>query len=145
VVVCVAHREYLVGGERWLPHAQRLRTVVDACNAYRASRIASPAVRYGGLGRGLRKPSGAHVDAVVAGLSAVMQGVTNEAAWLVELLNARFARDSFSRVDFEEVRRLVAAGRRAGELGAPGNVVAVSSFDGFASRLVACAVGAPRR
>jgi len=144
VVMCVAHREYLDGGERWLPHAQRLRTVVDACNAYRASQIATPAVRYGGLGRGLRKPSGAHVDAVLRGLSAVMQGVANEAAWLVDLLNARYARDSFSSVDFDEVRRLVAAGRRAGELGVPGPVLAAPPFDGFASRLVACAVGAPR-
>ena len=39
VVVCVAHGEYLAaGGARWLPHAQRLRTVIDACNAYRAAR-----------------------------------------------------------------------------------------------------------
>jgi len=144
VVVCVAHREYLDGGERWLPHAQRLRTVVDACNAYRASQIATPAVRYGGLGRGLRKPSAAHADAVVAGLSAVMQGVTNEAAWLVGLLNARFAHDAFSTVDFEEVRHLLAAGRRAGGLGVPGPVAALAPFEGFASRLVACAVGAPQ-
>jgi UDP-N-acetyl-D-mannosaminuronate dehydrogenase len=143
VVMCVAHREYLAGGERWLPHAQRLRTVVDACNAYRASQIATPAVRYGGLGRGLRKPSGAHVDAVVAGLSAVMQGVANEAAWLVDLLNARYAHDPDAVVDFNEVRRLVAAGPSAGELGAPGPVPAVPAFDGFQSRLVACAVGAP--
>jgi UDP-N-acetyl-D-mannosaminuronate dehydrogenase len=142
VVVCVAHREYLDGGERWLPHAQRLRTVVDACNAYRASQIATPAVRYGGLGRGLRKPSGAHVDAVVAGLEAVMQGLANEAAWLVDLLNARYARDPFSAVDFDEVRRLAATGRMGCELAAPGPVPAVRPFEGFTSRLVACATSA---
>lgn len=141
-VVCVAHREYLDGGERWLPHAQRLRTVVDACNAYRASQIATPAVRYGGLGRGLRKPSGAHVDAVVAGLAAVMQGVANEAAWLVNQLNARYARDPFSVVDFDEVRRLAATGRMGCEIGAPGAVPALRPFEGFTSRLVACAMGA---
>jgi nucleotide sugar dehydrogenase len=143
VVVCVAHREYLDGGERWLPHAQRLRTVVDACNAYRASQIATPAVRYGGLGRGLRRPSAAHVDAVVAGLEAVMQGVANEAAWLVDVLNARYAADPFSTVDFDEVRRLAATGRMGCDLGAPGPVPTVRPFEGFTSRLVACAVGAP--
>jgi UDP-N-acetyl-D-mannosaminuronic acid dehydrogenase len=139
-VVCVAHREYLDGGERWLPHAQRLRTVVDACNAYRASQIATPAVRYGGLGRGLRRPSGAHVDAVVAGLEAVMQGMANEAARLVELLNARYATDPFSVVDFDEVRRLAATGRMGCGLAAPGPVPVVRPFEEFASRLVACAV-----
>jgi UDP-N-acetyl-D-mannosaminuronic acid dehydrogenase len=142
VVVCVAHREYLDGGERWLPHAQRLRTVVDACNAYRASQIATPAVRYGGLGRGLRKPSGAHVDAVVAGLEAVMQGVANEASWLVSQLNARHACDPFSTVDFDEVRRLATTGRMGCEIGVPGPVPAVRPFEGFTSRLVACAMGA---
>jgi UDP-N-acetyl-D-mannosaminuronic acid dehydrogenase len=142
VVVCVGHREYLAGGERWLPHAQRLRTVVDACNAYRASQIATPAVRYGGLGRGLRRPSAAHVDAVVAGLEAVMQGMANEAAWLVGQLNSRHARDAFSAVEYDEVRRLAATDRMGGEIGAPGPVPVVRAFEGFTSRLVACAMGA---
>jgi len=144
VVVCVAHREYLDGGERWLPHAQRLRTVVDACNAYRASQIATPAIRYGGLGRGIRKPSGAHVDAVIAGLQAVMQGVANEAARLVDLLNERYVHDAFSTVDLDEVRRLATTGRMGCTIGAKGPVPAVRPFDAFASRLVACAVGAPK-
>jgi len=144
-VICVAHREYLNGGERWLPHAQRLRTVVDACNAYRASQIATPAVRYGGLGRGMRTPSGAHVDVVVAGLEAVMQGVANEAGWLVDLLNAHYASDAFSAVQFGEVRRLTATGRMGCQLGEMGTVPVVLPFDGFASRLVACAMGASTR
>ncbi|MEO8562656.1 MAG: nucleotide sugar dehydrogenase [bacterium] len=145
VVVCVAHREYLDGGERWLPHAQRLRIVVDACNAYRASQIATPAIRYGGLGRGIRRPSGAHVDAALSGLDVVMQGVANEAAWLVDRLNARYATDSFSMVSFDEVRRLAATSRSGCEIGAPGAVPAVRPVDGFSSRLVACAVSAPAR
>ena len=145
VIVCVAHREYQDGAERWLAHAQRLRIVVDACNAYRASQIASPAVRYGGLGGGIRRPSGALVDAVVSGLDAVMHGVSNEAAALIGVLDARHAPDASSVVDYDQLRRLVAPGATGGELPAPGPVPAVRPFEGFRSRLVACAVAAPNR
>ena len=108
VVVCVAHQEYLRGGKRWLPHAQRLRSVIDACNAYRADEIASPAVRYAGIGRGFRRPSGALIEAVTAGLKTVMRGVGNEATMLVQVLNDRFAQDEFGIVRMTEVRRLAA-------------------------------------
>lgn len=144
VVVCVAHREYLAGGERWLPHAQRLRTVIDACNAYQASEISSTMVRYGGIGRGIRKPSGAFIDAVVSGLAAIAQGVANETEMLVDLLNELFARDAFNRVDLADVRRLAATCATGCEIVEPGPVPPVKSFDAFRSRLVACALGAAR-
>ncbi|MDB4883797.1 MAG: UDP-glucose/GDP-mannose dehydrogenase with 6-phosphogluconate dehydrogenase at C-terminal end [Gemmatimonadetes bacterium] len=142
VIVCVAHGEYLAGGARWLPHAQRLRTVIDACNAYRASELATIVVRYGGIGRGIRTPSGAHIDAVVAGLGAVAQGVANEAAMLVELLNAHYASTAFDRVDFAEVQRLAATCFTGCEILDPASVPPVKRLDGFRSRLVACALGA---
>jgi UDP-N-acetyl-D-mannosaminuronic acid dehydrogenase len=144
VIVCVAHREYLAGGERWLPHAQRLRTVIDACHAYRASEMATTVVRYGGIGRGIRKPSGAYIDAVVSGLGAIAQGVANEAQMLVDLLNERFATDEFNSVDFGEVRRLAATCAMGCDLPAPGPIPAVKSFEGFRSRLVACACAVVR-
>ena len=46
-----------LGEPHGLPHAQRARSVIDACHAYRASEIASPVVRYAGIGRGPRRPS----------------------------------------------------------------------------------------
>jgi UDP-N-acetyl-D-mannosaminuronic acid dehydrogenase len=142
VVVCVAHQRYLRNGKRWLAHAQRLRSVIDACNAYRAEEIASTVVRYAGVGRGFRRPSGALIDAVASGLGTVMRGVGNEAAMLVAQLNDRFAPGEFGRVRMDEVRRLSACcvSRCLVSEGAP--VAPAASVDGFRSRLVACAVAA---
>ncbi|MEO6526471.1 MAG: nucleotide sugar dehydrogenase [Gemmatimonadaceae bacterium] len=142
VVVCVAHREYLAGGTPWLPHAQRLRTVIDACNAYRASEMATTVVRYGGIGRGFRKPSGAHIDAVVSSLAAIAKGMANEVAMLVDLLNTHYATDPFDRVEFAEVQRLAATYATGCEIVAPGPVPHVRRFDGATSRLVAHALAA---
>lgn len=142
VVVCVAHEQYLRGGRRWLPHAQRLRSVIDACNAYRAVEIASPAVRYAGIGRGFRRPSSALIDAVAAGLRTVMHGVGNEATMLVQALNDRFAQDEFGVVRMNEVRRLAACCVSRCNVAPEESVGALPSVDGFRSRLVACAVGA---
>jgi UDP-N-acetyl-D-mannosaminuronic acid dehydrogenase len=142
VVVCVAHRQYLRGGKRWLPHAQRLRSVIDASNAYCAEEIASTAVRYAGVGRGFRRPSGALIEAVATGLQTVMHGVGNEAAMLVAQLNNRFARDEFGRVRMDEVRRLAACCVSRCNVAAEVPIEPMASVDGFRSRLVACAVGA---
>jgi UDP-N-acetyl-D-mannosaminuronic acid dehydrogenase len=142
VVLCVGHKQYLHGGTRWLPHAQRLRSVIDACNAYRAAEIASTVVRYAGIGRGLRRPSGPLIDAVAAGLQTVMRGVGNEAAMLVEQLNDRFTRDAFGRVRIDEVRRLAACCVSRCNVTAEEAIEPLASVDGFRSRLVACAVGA---
>lgn len=139
VVVCVAHREYRDAGERWRPHAQRLRTVIDCCNLYRTSDVATTAVRYGGLGRGIGTPSAAFVEAVTDGYRAVARGFANEARTLVELLNARFATDGRDRVDFDEVRRLTRVVRNGCEIAESGPIAPVASFEGFRSRLVACA------
>ena len=141
VVVCVAHHQYL-RGKRWLAHAQRARSVFDACNAYRASDVASTVVRYSGIGRGLRRPSGALIDAVTTGLQTVMRGVGNEAAMLVEQINEAFARDGSTRVDLADVRRLAACCVSRCDVGGPAPVSPPPSVDGFRSRLVACAVGA---
>jgi UDP-N-acetyl-D-mannosaminuronate dehydrogenase len=140
VVVCVAHQQYLRGGKRWLPYAQRVRSVIDACNAYRASEIASTVVRYSGVGRGFRRPSGALIDAVAAGLQAVMRGVGREAEMLVAELNERYAPDAFSRVDFAMVRRLAACCVSQCDV-TPMEPESVPVVDGFRSRLVACALG----
>jgi UDP-N-acetyl-D-mannosaminuronic acid dehydrogenase len=140
VVVCVAHHQYLRGGKRWLPHAQRLRSVIDASNAYRAEEIASTAVRYAGIGRGFRRPSGALIEAVATGLQTVMHGVGNEAAMLVAQINNRFARDEFGRVRMDEVRRLAACCVSRCNVAAEVPIEPMPSVDGFRSRLVACAV-----
>jgi UDP-N-acetyl-D-mannosaminuronic acid dehydrogenase len=140
VVVCVAHQEYLRGGTRWLAHAQRARSVIDACHAYRASEIASPVLRYAGIGRGPRRPSGALIEAVASGLQAVMRGVGNEAAMLVHQINEEFARDASSRVEIADVRRLAACGVSRCDVGGTAPVAPPPSVDGFRSRLVACAV-----
>jgi UDP-N-acetyl-D-mannosaminuronic acid dehydrogenase len=142
VVVCVAHHQYLRGGRRWLAHAQRARSVFDACDAYRASEVASTVVRYAGIGRGLRRPSGALIDAVATGLQTVMRGVGNEAAMLVEQINDAFARDGSGRVDLGDVGRLAACCVSRCDVGGAASVSPVPSVDGFRSRLVACAVGA---
>ena len=140
VVVCVAHQQYLRGGKAWMPHAQRTRSVIDACNAYHASEIASTVVRYAGIGRGPRRPSGALIDAVTTGLRTVMRGVANEAAMLVEQINAEFARDESARVDLGDVHRLAACCVSRCDVWERTLVAPLPSIDGFRSRLVACAV-----
>jgi UDP-N-acetyl-D-mannosaminuronic acid dehydrogenase len=142
VVVCVAHQQYLNGGKRWLRHAQRLRFVIDASNAYRAAEIASTAVRYAGIGRGFRRPTATLIDAVVSGLQTVMHGVGNEAAMLVAQLNDRFTRDEFGRVHMGEVRRLAACCVSRCNVSEGTPTPPPPSVDGFRSRLVACAVAA---
>jgi UDP-N-acetyl-D-mannosaminuronic acid dehydrogenase len=142
VVVCVAHDRYLRDGGRWLQHAQRLRTVVDACDAYRAPQIASTAVRYAGIGRGIAMPSAALVGAVAAGLRAVERGLANEAAMLLQRIDARLGNDGHDRLDFAAARRLTACCVSRCELGEPGGVERVPAVDAFRSRLVACAVDA---
>lgn len=142
VVVCVAHRQYLDRGTRWLAHAQRLRSVIDASNAYRAAEMASTVVRYAGIGRGLRRPSGALIDAVATGLQIVMRGVGNEAAMLVGQINQRFGRDEFGLVRMEQVRRLASCCVSQCNVAVEEAIEAPASVDGFRSRLVACAVGA---
>ena len=140
VVVCVAHEQYLRGGKRWLPHAQRVRSVIDACNAYHASEIASTVMRYAGIGRGPRRPSGALIDAVTRGLQTVMRGVGNEAAMLVEQINDEFALDGSGRVDLGDVHRLAACCVSRCDVGGPAPVTPLPNAVGFRSRLVACAV-----
>ena len=140
VVVCVAHQQYLLGGQRWLPHAQRLRSVIDASNAYRAAEIASTAVRYAGIGRGFRRPSGTLIEAVAAGLQTVMRGVGNEAAMLVEQINDRFGRDEFGLVRIGEVRQLAACCVSRCTVPEQEPIAPTPTVDGFSSRLVACAV-----
>jgi UDP-N-acetyl-D-mannosaminuronic acid dehydrogenase len=142
VVVCVAHQQYLLGGQRWLPHAQRLRSVIDASDAYRAAEIASTAVRYAGIGRGFRRPSGTLIEGVAAGLQTVMRGVGNEAAMLVDQMNERFARDEFSLVRIAEVRRLAACCVSRCNVPEQEPITPTATVDGFKSRLVACAVAA---
>jgi hypothetical protein len=142
VVVCVPHQQYLHGGQRWLPHAQRLRSVIDACNAYRASEIASTVVRYSGMGRGFRRPSGALIEGVVAGLRAVMRGVGHEAAMLVEQLNQQFPSDAFGRARIDQVRMLTTCCVSQCNVAGLEPIAPVAMVDGFRSRLVACAVDA---
>ena len=131
--------EERIGG-RWLQHAQRLRTVIDACDAYHASQIASTAVRYTGIGRGIGLPSAPLVGAVAAGLRAVERGLANEAALLLERIDARLGADGHARLDHDAARGLTACCISRCELDEPGSIERVPSVDGFRSRLVACAV-----
>jgi len=79
---------------------------------------------------------------VVAGLHAVMRGVGNEAAMLVEQLNARFPSDEFGRVRLDEVRSLTACCVSRCDVAGRNSIAPVATVDGFRSRLVACAVDA---
>ena len=76
-------------------------------------------------------------------LATIVQGMANEAAMLIDRLNARYAVDPFDRVELDEVRRLAATCAHGCEIVTPGPVPHVRRFDGSKSRLVACALGAP--
>jgi UDP-N-acetyl-D-mannosaminuronic acid dehydrogenase len=139
VVFCVAHRDYLEV-EAVLSRAPRATGVVDACNLLPRSQD-RPAITYSGIGRGRSAPSPALTEAVLAGFRAVERGVANELDALIQFLNRSYARTSFERVSFPEVQRLAATCGTGCRIVDPGAIGPVRSVEGFASRLVARALG----
>jgi len=108
VIICTAHRDYVDRPEAVLAAAPRLRAVVDGANAWSWPGAAGSAVRYTGIGRGHRAPEPGLIDFVSDAFVAMERGLAHEVRALVSFLNDRYAADAFSRVQFDEVRRIAA-------------------------------------
>ncbi len=108
VIICTAHRDYVDRPQVVLEAAPRLRCVVDGANAWSRTTVAKPTTRYVGIGRGHNAPDPAFIDFVSDAFVAMERGLAHEVRALVGFLNGRFAADTFSRVKFDEVRRIAA-------------------------------------
>jgi UDP-N-acetyl-D-mannosaminuronic acid dehydrogenase len=107
-IICTAHRDYVDQPERVLGVASHLQYVVDGANAWSWSRIGKAGIRYAGIGRGHRPPDAPLIDFVTDAFIAMERGLAHEVRALVSFLNDRYATDAFSRVAFEDVRRIAA-------------------------------------
>lgn len=115
--------------------APRARVVVDGANLYRASSFAGTAVRYGGIGRGRRRPSTNLVTSVLAQFHAVERGVANEVADLAAFLSSRYGDGTNGAMLFEEVRALACSCATGCDIVDRGRVSIVAPDVGFKSRL----------
>lgn len=117
-IICTAHRDYVDRPSAVLAAGPRLRYVIDGANAWSSNQVgathASPVgggagpVRYAGIGRGHGAPEQGLVDFVSDAFVAMERGLAHEVRALVSFLNDRYAADDFSRVEFDEVRRIAA-------------------------------------
>lgn len=141
VFIATPHRLYrdLIG--RFRSPSSGITAVVDACHLFQAGEV-DGSVAYAALGQGRRAPERRLVRAAVSMYRAVARGVANEVDALVRFLNARYATDAFTRVDVEEVRRLVATSADATVLDRPGRLDPVEPYDGFVSGLAQLALDA---
>lgn len=104
VVIAVAHAAYADVPQRVA--ALEGIAVVDACHAVPAWGARSAPARSAGIGWGRLEPEAELVETVAAEFEAVAGAVTREVGYLVEALNAEYARDGFGLVELAEVRRL---------------------------------------
>lgn len=125
-----------------LSSANSASAVIDGANLYRNADFASAAVRYVGIGRGARPAPAGFLDFVESSFRAMERGVANELDSLIEFLNGRYAQSSFNKVELSEVRRLASTCVTGCEIAPTGKVGALPDYDGFVSRLAACAVKA---
>lgn len=115
-IICTAHRDYVDRPSGVLAAGSHLRYVIDGANAWSRDVVgatpASPAaagkLRYAGIGRGRGAPEQGLVDFVSDAFIAMERGLAHEVRALVSFLNDRYASDAFSRVSFDDVRRIAA-------------------------------------
>jgi UDP-N-acetyl-D-mannosaminuronic acid dehydrogenase len=139
LVFCVAHRDY-IDAASILPLASLAVGIVDGCNLLPRPQDRPP-VGYSGIGRGRSAPSLELTDAVLTGFRAVERGVANELERLIQFLNQAYAGTPFERVRFPEVQRMAATCGTGCRIVEPGAIEPMPSAPGFASRLVARALG----
>ncbi len=140
VFACQAHAEYLAQSERivWSPP---MTGFVDGCNLYKRAEFLGLPARPCGIGRGMRSPTRALIEFVVAGFRAVERGVAREVLDTCDFLNERYAETPFQRVDFAEVRRLAGTCATGCDIVAADPPDPVPPFEGFLPRLVAKSLG----
>jgi hypothetical protein len=79
---------------------------------------------------------------VEASFRAMERGTANELQGILDFLNARYAQSDFNKVQLDAVRFLSGTCVTGCDIAATGKVGAAPSFDGFTTRLAACAAAA---
>jgi len=139
---CTGHGAYKDGLDGILAAAPRATAVVDGANLYRGGQFAGRKVGYAGIGRGTKPPAAGFVQFVEQSFRAMERGVANEVQGLIGFLNQRYAAGAFNEVTLDEVRRLGATCVTGCDIAATGPVARVPVFNGFSTRLAACASAA---
>jgi UDP-N-acetyl-D-mannosaminuronic acid dehydrogenase len=142
LVFCTAHKLYMEKRDEIFSLANGLRGIVDACNLYSPKEFRGKAFGYTGIGRGTKEPAAEFVNFVYQGFRAVECGVANEVQALADFLNEHYAMDEFNRIKFEDVQRIAGTCVTGCSIVDPGPIDALSSYNGFISRLVRCAYDA---
>jgi hypothetical protein len=140
VFVCTGHAAYVKALADIKRLASSARLLVDGANTFKRSDFADGKLQYVGIGRGTRKPSEALVKEIEKRFRDMEAGVGNELTSLIAFLNGRYAPDKFNQVQFSEVQRIAATCPTGCAIADPGKVSKPEAFEGFASKLVACAV-----
>lgn len=139
IIFCTAHRFYQDAKDRIIETAPILSGVVDGCNLFKPADFDGDSISYIGIGKGRQAPDNALVDLVYDSFRAVERGMANEVLALIQFLNDQYAQDDFNRIEFQEVQQLAGTCSTGCHIVDPGAIQKISSFDGFSSRLVACA------
>jgi UDP-N-acetyl-D-mannosaminuronic acid dehydrogenase len=142
VFFCTGHGAYKDGLDGILAAAPQATAVIDGANLYRSAQFAGRKVGYTGIGRGTKPPPTGFVEFVERSFRAMERGVANEVQGLIEFLNQRYAAGAFNEVTLDEVRRLGATCVTGCDIAATGPVSRAPVFNGFTTRLAACAAAA---
>ncbi len=133
------HKMYMDEVADILAKAPHLQGVIDAANLYDRSTVEKLGQDYVGIGRGRQAPLPEFVDFVYQGFQAMEKGLANEVHALVAFLNDHYVTEDFNRVRFSEVQRLGASCNTGCVIVDYGPVEQLPHFQGFYSRLAACA------
>lgn len=141
-IICTGHGVYQNDLRGILDAGAKLEGIVDGANVFRRDDLASTGVGYTGIGRGIKPPSPEFTAFVEASFRAVEQGVANEVASLADFLNSNYAAGDFNLVDFEEVRELAGSCVTGCAIAETSATITAPEYEGFTSRLAACAAKA---
>jgi UDP-N-acetyl-D-mannosaminuronic acid dehydrogenase len=142
VFFCTGHGAYKDELDGILAAVPQATAVIDGANLYRSAQFAGRKVGYAGIGRGTKPPPTGFAEFVEQSFRAMERGVANEVQGLIEFLNQRYAAGAFNEVTLDEVRRLGATCVTGCDIAATGPVTRAPEFNGFSTRLAACAAAA---
>jgi UDP-N-acetyl-D-mannosaminuronic acid dehydrogenase len=136
IIIATAHKYYLDNLNLLVSKAPALEGILDACNAYKASDVASQGLQYAGIGKGVHPPSPDLTDFVYESFRLMERGTANEVKDLCNFLNKHYAGDEFNRVKFDAVQKLAASCSTGCKIAETGAVEKVPQYHGFTSKLV---------
>ena len=141
---CTAHKVYAQDFAGIAAMAPTAKGIVDGCNLYQRADAEQIGLSYAGIGRGLQNPTRDFIDFVYDSFRAMEKGVANEVNFLVDFLNTEYADSPFNQIKFEEVQHIAGTCVTGCAIVDPAPVTEAPSYDGFVTRLAACAAMAKK-